>query len=228
MNPFVRRQKNKNSVLRHGARWTSVFALFFAANLTQVRGLHRGCWPKCLPHVHSTWTQSTTMNPTKSERSNSPELPTQTHVPHSSFPTPALVDSVAAGAHYSGGLGPRSVSQTSGSDGVHEHTRRRSKHTLEDEAMRESVREPLPDHMQVLDDLEELYACRPTVEIFKRSWNKDGIFEVLVPISLTNSLGSDHSTFRTHWPRQLDILNMLRSGSRCRSCSPNRNRFRAE
>jgi hypothetical protein len=34
------------------------------------------------------------------------------------------------------------------------------------------------EHARVLKDLKELYCCRPTTEIFERSWTKDAIYEV--------------------------------------------------
>jgi len=33
------------------------------------------------------------------------------------------------------------------------------------------------DHQRVLADVRELFECRPTPEIFKRSWHKDAVFE---------------------------------------------------
>lgn len=80
------------------------------------------------------------------------------HIP--SVPTPALLESVAGGAHYAGvNVEPGSVlkhrrSSTSRPHNVLKH-----------------------DHIRVLDDLTELYCCRPTLEIFQRSWNKDAVFE---------------------------------------------------
>jgi hypothetical protein len=34
------------------------------------------------------------------------------------------------------------------------------------------------DHQRVLNDLTELYCCRPTLEILERSWNKEAELEV--------------------------------------------------
>jgi len=95
-----------------------------------------------------------------SARSVSP--PSQTF--HSEFlprsvPTPALVESVASGAHYSGAHTDPLL-----------HHRGNSKH-------RHSSTEVRADHQGVLSNLEELYCCRPTREIFDRSWRKDAIFE---------------------------------------------------
>ncbi|KAF9050679.1 hypothetical protein BDZ89DRAFT_1235142 [Hymenopellis radicata] len=33
------------------------------------------------------------------------------------------------------------------------------------------------DHHRIIADLQELYCCRPTPEIFERSWTKDAVFE---------------------------------------------------
>jgi len=96
-----------------------------------------------------------------SARSASP--PTQTF--HStilprSVPTPALVESVAGGAHYSGANMEPDQNHRHSS---HEH--------------RQSHTEVKTDHQGVLNDLKELYCCRPTREIFDRSWRRDALFE---------------------------------------------------
>ncbi|ESK85902.1 hypothetical protein Moror_2325 [Moniliophthora roreri MCA 2997] len=97
-------------------------------------------------------------------RSRSP--PSQTF--HSSIlpqsvPTPALLGSIASGAHYSGvPVDPDTIKhRRTGSD-----PRRSSSHV--------DVKE---DHNRVLGDLKELYCCRPTMEILERSWHKDAVFE---------------------------------------------------
>lgn len=96
----------------------------------------------------------------KSSSSTSP-LPTQTY--HSpilpgTIPLPALFESAASGAHYTG------VKIDDGS------TRRRRSSSYHHTELNH-------DHHRVLDDLTELYCCRPTLEIFERSWNKDAEFE---------------------------------------------------
>ncbi|KAJ7489927.1 hypothetical protein B0H11DRAFT_1719766 [Mycena galericulata] len=90
--------------------------------------------------------------------------PTQTH--HHSLlptavPTAALVESVAGGAHYSGAaqLSPPA--------------RRHSSH----DASSQSHTAVKGDHARVLEDLRALYECRPTPEIFERSWHPDAVFE---------------------------------------------------
>jgi len=82
-------------------------------------------------------------------------------LPHS-VPTPALVESVAGGAHYSG--------VRVDSDTQLKHHRTNSCHLSPEELNN--------DHRQVLDDLKELFCCRPTREIFDRSWNRDAVYEV--------------------------------------------------
>ncbi|KIM48867.1 hypothetical protein M413DRAFT_60519 [Hebeloma cylindrosporum] len=75
-------------------------------------------------------------------------------------PTPALVESVAGGAHYSGvNVETESVLKRRRTSASRPHT------------------ELNRDHQRVLDDLTELYCARPTLEILERSWNKDAQFE---------------------------------------------------
>ncbi|EDR10915.1 uncharacterized protein LACBIDRAFT_315907 [Laccaria bicolor S238N-H82] len=94
----------------------------------------------------------------------SPSPPSQTFhpsiLPHS-VPTPALVESVAGAAHYSG--------VRVDSDTQLKHHRTNSCH--------QSPAELNIDHRHVLDDLKELFCCRPTREIFDRSWNRDAVYE---------------------------------------------------
>ncbi|KAF8201483.1 hypothetical protein BJ912DRAFT_945501 [Pholiota molesta] len=81
----------------------------------------------------------------------SPSPPSQTFHPSIILPTPALVESVAGGAHYAG--------VRVDSDAVLKHRRDSSarKHT-----------ELGHHHEPILDDLTELYCGRPTLEIFER------------------------------------------------------------
>ena len=93
----------------------------------------------------------------------SPPLPTQTHHPSIIVPTLALVESVAGAAHYSGtNVDPDSIKRRRGS---------REKHSSHHENVER-------EHQRVLDDLHELYCCRPTSEIFDRTWRRDAVFEV--------------------------------------------------
>lgn len=101
-------------------------------------------------------------------RPRSPSPPSQTFHPSilpRSVPTPALVESVAGGAHYSGIKVEHDPSKHTTHPSM---DRRRSSGEVDVKA----------DHHRVLADLQELYCCRPTQEIFERSWHKDAVFEV--------------------------------------------------
>jgi hypothetical protein len=110
-------------------------------------------------HSHS---MSQSSNPPRS-----PSPPSQTFHPGSILlPTPALVESVAGGAHYSGAKMDSDVAVThrrpSGGD-----KRDSDSHT-----------DLLPAHQIIRDDLNEMFGARTTIEILRRSWSKDAIFEV--------------------------------------------------
>ena len=97
------------------------------------------------------------------QATRSPSPPTQTFhpsiLPHL-VPTPALVESVAGGAHYAG------VRVDADSSVRHRRSSTSQSHTVLKH-----------DHQRILDDLTELYCCRPTLEIFERSWNPEAEFE---------------------------------------------------
>jgi len=98
------------------------------------------------------------------ERPRSPPSPTLTYHPSlfpANIPTPALLESVAGGAHYSGVKIERDTQKI----------RRNSS------GKRTSHLQIKGDHQQVLDDLTELYCCRPTTEILERRWRPDARFE---------------------------------------------------
>lgn len=104
----------------------------------------------------------------------SPSPPTQTFHPSilpRSVPTPALVESVAGGAHYAG--------VRLDQDTVLKHRRSTSNrhHT-----------QLTHNHERVLNDLTELYCCRATMEIFQRSWHPNAVFEVSLVINATVNL----------------------------------------
>ena len=108
----------------------------------------------------------------KSPDSPDSPLPSQTY--HSPIlpgpiPLPALFESAASGAHYTGGK----------VDGRSDLWHRRSS-----ASQHHPHTELNHGHHRVLDDLTELYCCRPTLEIFERSWNMDAEFEVRVFLSL--------------------------------------------
>jgi len=99
-------------------------------------------------------------------RVSSPDssLPSQIHH-HSilpcSVPTPALVESVAGGAHYAG--------VRMDSDAILKQRRSSQDHYNHTEIKH--------DHQRIMHDLQELYCCRPTLDIFERSWSKNAVFE---------------------------------------------------
>ncbi|KAJ7721076.1 hypothetical protein DFH07DRAFT_872212 [Mycena maculata] len=101
----------------------------------------------------------------RSPSSASNSEPSQTH--HHSLlpaavPTTALVESVAGAAHYSGSHvepPPTKHRHSSHDAEAHSHTAVKG------------------DHKRVLEDLRALYECRPTAEIFERSWHPDAVFE---------------------------------------------------
>jgi hypothetical protein len=89
----------------------------------------------------------------------SPSPPSQTYYP--SIPTPALVESAAGGAHYSGvKVDSEMLLRPRRNSSFKQHT------------------EIEHYHQRILEDLTELYCCRPTQEIFERSWHRDAEFEV--------------------------------------------------
>ncbi|PBK77956.1 hypothetical protein ARMSODRAFT_946796 [Armillaria solidipes] len=116
-------------------------------------------------HHHHHHHRSLSLESAHSSSPRSPSPPSQTFhssiLPHS-IPTPALLESVAGAAHYSGvKVDPESL-----------------KHKRASMDRRSSTNEPVKaDHQRIMADLKELYCCRPTVEIFERSWNKDAVFE---------------------------------------------------
>ena len=74
---------------------------------------------------------------------------------------PALFESAAGGAHYTG-------VKIDGASGMR----------LRRSSSQRQYSDLNHNHQRVLDDLTELYCCRPTLEIFERSWNADAEFEV--------------------------------------------------
>ncbi|KAK0199206.1 hypothetical protein DFS33DRAFT_1388906 [Desarmillaria ectypa] len=97
-----------------------------------------------MPPNHHHHHRSLSLESAHSTSPRSPSPPSQTFhssiLPHS-IPTPALLESVAGAAHYSGiKVDPEALKHRRG-------------------------------------ELEGTYCCRPTVEIFERSWNKNAVFE---------------------------------------------------
>lgn len=104
---------------------------------------------------------------TRSSGPRSPSPPSQTYHPSGiipKMPTPALVESVAGAAHYSGAnVGTDTLTKrhsTSGPRQSESHTQLHS------------------DHQRVLDDLKEMFCARTTLDILDRTWSKDAVFEV--------------------------------------------------
>ncbi|KXN82524.1 hypothetical protein AN958_02375 [Leucoagaricus sp. SymC.cos] len=94
----------------------------------------------------------------------SPSPPSIIHhpqiLPHA-IPTTSLVESMAGAAHYSGAKVDSGMA----------HQRRKSFTANE-------LHTDLKDqHARVMNDLTELYCCRPTAEIFEKTWRKDATFE---------------------------------------------------
>ncbi|KAF8212467.1 hypothetical protein K438DRAFT_1246264 [Mycena galopus ATCC 62051] len=105
-------------------------------------------------------------SPSAASRTSSGNEPSQTH--HHSIlptilPTPAVVESVAGAAHYSGGHV--------------ESPEQPLKHRHSSHDSPSSHTEVTPDRERVLADIRSLYELRPTPEIFRRSWNPDAVFE---------------------------------------------------
>jgi len=76
------------------------------------------------------------------------------------MPTPALVESAAGGAHYSGvKVDPETLLKHRRNSSLKQH------------------KDIEHYHQHILEDLTELYCCRPTREIFERSWHRDAEFE---------------------------------------------------
>ncbi|ETW85544.1 hypothetical protein HETIRDRAFT_246944, partial [Heterobasidion irregulare TC 32-1] len=109
-------------------------------------------------------------------RPRSPSPPSQTHH-HTHFlhavPTPALLQSVAGAAHYSGVDPVKERSIATRRMNSLEHDRGRAGPKRHSSAADEGA-----DHRAVVDDLKELYECRPTTEILERRWRRDASFEV--------------------------------------------------
>lgn len=99
------------------------------------------------------------------ETPDSPPSPTQVYHPSlfpAHIPTPALLESAAAGgAHYSGAK-------------IEHDIRRIRRGSLRRGS---SYVEVTGAHKKVIEDLNELYCCRPTREIFERTWRPDAVFE---------------------------------------------------
>ncbi|KAG6853207.1 hypothetical protein C0991_006156 [Blastosporella zonata] len=119
--------------------------------------------------------QGSSSNP---PRSPSPPTLTYHHPTLLPIPTPALVESVAGAAHYSG---------------VKLEQEPPLKHRRSSHDYGENHTQLKPSHQRILDDLQELYGCRPTQEIFERTWHPDAVFED--PLSLCRG----YSEYAAQW-----------------------------
>lgn len=113
-------------------------------------------------------THSGTANSPHHHHHTSHSPPTQVFHPASPLsppiPTPSLLESVAGAAHYSGVPVDADVKK---------RHRRHSSAAMD-------LAKLIPDHQRVLDDLRELYCCRPTKQIIDRLFRQDVEFEVRV------------------------------------------------
>ncbi|KAF7359538.1 Serine-threonine kinase receptor-associated protein [Mycena sanguinolenta] len=105
-------------------------------------------------------------SPSASSRTSNSHEPTQTH--HHSIlptilPTPAVVESVAGGAHYSGSNVEQPESPL------------KHRHSSHDRSTSHTDLKVI--HERVLADIRSLYELRPSPEIFKRTWAPDAVFE---------------------------------------------------
>jgi len=105
-------------------------------------------------------------SPSASSRTSNSHEPSQTH--HHSIlptilPTPAVVESVAGGAHYSGS----NVEQP--------EQPLKHRHSSHDRSTSHTDLKVV--HERVLADIRSLYELHPSPEIFKRGWAPDAVFE---------------------------------------------------
>jgi hypothetical protein len=112
-----------------------------------------------------------------------PQPPSPTLTFHPSIfplavPTPALVDSVAGAAHYSG----VNVEPDSPATAMRHRRSSSGKH-----ARRASHTELSVGHQEVMEDLRQLYGCKPTLELLDRRWQRDAVFEVRRGVILGSS-----------------------------------------
>lgn len=85
------------------------------------------------------------------------------HTPLISIPSPVLDHSLACASHYSGAQVVSQSSEAPQRLGI---------------AGRENNIDIKLVHQRILDDLHELYCCRPSYEILDRSWSHDAVLEL--------------------------------------------------
>jgi hypothetical protein len=96
----------------------------------------------------------------KSSDSASPTMTYHRQTLHIPLPIPDIVYSAAGGAHYSGAPVSENDDEVVTSPGK------------PSPPMDDTIRD------RVMADLKELYCCRPTKQIFERTWRPDAVFEV--------------------------------------------------
>ncbi|KAI6111504.1 hypothetical protein EV401DRAFT_1868388 [Pisolithus croceorrhizus] len=83
-------------------------------------------------------------------------------------PPPQIAHAAVGGAHYS-------TMYTS------QHARRRSSSGSKPRRASQSARDVEESERQkIVDDLNELFCCRPSIDIFKRTWRHDAVFEACI------------------------------------------------
>ncbi|OBZ72127.1 Glucan 1,4-alpha-maltohexaosidase [Grifola frondosa] len=99
----------------------------------------------------------------------SPPVPEQTHHPHRAptLPTLELLESIAGGAHYAGAM-------SSHCDDPHVHAKHRRTRSLSCSANDPTVQDSYKD---IMADLKELFCARPSIEVLRRRWRRDAVFE---------------------------------------------------
>ncbi|KAK7693202.1 hypothetical protein QCA50_002768 [Cerrena zonata] len=88
-----------------------------------------------------------------------------------SLPTPGLVGSIAEGAHYAGGLQPVHSSQVEHENSEQHVKHRRPEQLGSDDPAVEEV------YRSVIEDLQEVYCGRVTLDILRRRFKRDAVFE---------------------------------------------------
>ena len=123
-------------------------------------------------------------------RSSSP--PSQTYYRSIlTMPTPALVESAAGGAHYSGvKVDPETLLKHRRNSSFKQH------------------KDIEHYHQHILEELTELYCCRPTREIFERSWHRDAEFEVHRISIIYRKVWGNFGSSRIHFPSVKALMNM--------------------
>lgn len=116
---------------------------------------------------------STVMTSQEQPRPPSPRSPSPTIIHHPSPPLfstilpPQIGHSAVAGGHYSG---------------THSSLRHRRTSSASDQPARaiQSLEDVHASRQRIMSDVMQLYCCRPSLEIFERTWRHDAVFEVCI------------------------------------------------